>query len=484
MRPNLLCLLLSVVIATLALGGCPVYADQCLTCHDALDDEPAVLFKGDMHFQKGLSCANCHGGNPTAHEIAQAKSQSAGFLGVPRGDTISQTCAKCHASPEAMKRYNSALPTDQLALLQGSVHGKLSTTGTERIVQCTTCHRAHGIVSVKNPASPVYSLNMVKTCTKCHSNAAYMQTYNPALPVDQLDKYRTSVHGRLNAKGDPKPAACASCHGGHDIRPAADVKSRVYAANLPATCGSCHSNAEYMKGYGIPTDQVEKFTTSVHGVALLQKHDLAAPACNDCHGNHGAVPPGVESISKVCGTCHALNADLFSSSPHKKAFDQRHLPECETCHGNHGIVAATEELLGVTPPAVCSKCHHERESAKGYGIAKRMRQLIDKLGAGEQRALALVDQAEQKGMEIGEAKFKLRDARQARLESRTAIHAFNETKFREVVDKGLKVTSLVANQAQHAVDEYYFRRWGLGASTLIIAVVAASLYLLIRRIES
>ena len=65
-----------------------------------------------------------------------------------------------------------------------------------------------------------------------------------------------------------------------------------------------------MKEYGIPTDQYEKYSKSVHGVALLQKHDLGAPACNKCHGNHGATPPGVESISKVCGTCHALNADL------------------------------------------------------------------------------------------------------------------------------------------------------------------------------
>ncbi|HEV8537717.1 MAG TPA: hypothetical protein VGR15_02240 [Bacteroidota bacterium] len=32
-------------------------------------------------------------------------------------------------------------------------------------------------------------------------------------------------------------------------------------------------------------------------------------------------------------------------------------------------------------------------------------------------------------------------------------------------------------------EEYYFRRWGLGVSTLIISLVAVSLYLAIRRIE-
>ena len=83
-----------------------------------------------------------------------------------------------------------------------------------------------------------------------------------------------------------------------------------------------------MKEYDIPTNQYEEFTKSVHGVDLLEKHDLSAPACNSCHGNHGAIPPGVESISEVCGTCHALNAELFQASPHKKAFDEHNYPEC------------------------------------------------------------------------------------------------------------------------------------------------------------
>jgi len=303
------------------------------------------------------------------------------------------------------------------------------------------------------------------------------------LPIDQMEKYRTSVHGMLNAKGDPKTAECASCHGSHDIRSAKDVKSKVYATNLPATCSACHSNAEYMKEYKIPTDQFEKFSKSVHGIALLKKHDVGAPACNNCHGNHGATPPGVESISKVCGTCHALNADLFSSSPHKKAFDELRLPECETCHGNHEIVAATTELLGTSPEAVCSRCHSETEKPKGFHAAGAMRQLTDSLESTEKHARTLIDEAEQKGMEIAEAKFKLRDARQARLQARTMVHSFNEQKFRETIDKGLSTTALVTEEGRQAIDEYYFRRIGLGVATLIITVLAVSLYLFIQRIE-
>lgn len=457
--------------------------DQCFTCHQTVGDDHATLFSHDVHYSKGISCAGCHGGNPAATEMEQGMDPKAGYIGVPKGDSISMVCANCHSNQEKMKSYGSTLPVNQWEMLQTSVHAKLTVTGKEHIAQCITCHNAHGIVPVKNPASPVYPLNVVKTCGKCHSDPAYMRDYNPALPVDQVEKYRTSVHGMKNAKGDPKVAACANCHGSHGIRAAKDAKSAIFAVNIPQTCAKCHGDAAYMKEYGIPTDQYDKFTRSVHGAALLQKHDVSAPACNDCHGNHGAAPPGIESVSKVCGTCHALNADLFSASPHKKAFDDLSLPECETCHGNHEILPATDQMLGVTQDAVCSQCHQAGDTSKGFAVARIMRNLSDSLSASEQHAIALLQDAEQKGMEVSEPKFKLRDAHQAKLQSRTAVHTFNEAKFRDVITGGLKTAAAVSVQGQEAIDEYYFRRWGLGVATIIISLVAIALYLVIRRIE-
>lgn len=485
MTPNVLFLTLSlIVLGTPAFSGFAYTDDQCLTCHEATGDKVAELFKRDIHREKGVSCAGCHGGDSSKEEMDASMSKAAGFIGVPKGDDITRACARCHSSAQIMvKEYNSVLPRNQAEAVAGGVHGKLSTTGKERIAQCVTCHNAHGIVKVKNPLSPVNPLNVTKTCSKCHSNASYMRQYNPALAIDQMEKYRTSIHGIRNAKGDMKVAECASCHGSHDIRPPGDVKSKVYPANIPSTCATCHGDAKYMRGYNLSTDQFEKYSKSVHGVALLEKGDASTPTCNDCHGNHGAVPPGVESISRVCGTCHALNASLFAASPHKKAFDARKMPECETCHGYHDIVAATDELLGVSEKAVCSWCHTENENRRGYEVAKTMRQLIDSLGLREKHAAAFVQDAEQKGMEISEAKFKLREIRQARLESRTMVHSFDEQQFRDVVDKGLTTATFVSDEAGKAIDDYYFRRWGLGVASLIITILAVSLYLFIRRIE-
>ena len=478
----------SIFIVMLLAGGSLVafsqQTDQCFTCHETLGDDVSALFMGDVHRAKGISCAGCHGGNASTEEMEEAMNAAAGFIGVPKGDAISERCASCHGEEARMKEYRSSLPVDQAQAFLASVHGRLNVSGKERILQCTSCHNAHGIVSPSNPASPVYPLRIVATCSRCHSDAAYMRRYNPALPVDQLAKYRTSVHGERNAKGDPKTAECASCHGSHDIRRATDVKSSVYATNIPKTCSSCHSDASYMKAYRIPTNQYEEYAGSVHGIALIQKDDLGAPACNDCHDNHGAIPPGIESISMVCGTCHALNADLFANSPHKQAFDALNLPECETCHGNHTIIAATDQLLGVDSGAICSNCHSPEENVKGYETAKMMRSLVDSLSRSEDRARALVEEAEQKGMEIGEEKFKLRAARQARLQSRTAVHSFNAEQFQEVIGTGLKTTAVVTTEAKDAIDEYYYRRTGLGIATLIITVLGLSLFLLIRRIES
>ncbi|MBP1631528.1 MAG: exported protein of unknown function [Bacteroidetes bacterium] len=457
--------------------------DQCFSCHQGLEDRPSQLFVEDIHNKAGLSCSSCHGGNPNSDDMDLAMNKSEGFIGVPVSNNISQICSKCHSDIDYMKKYDSNIPTDQFAKLKESVHGKLAVNGKGMMLQCITCHNAHGIKKVDDPNSPVYPTNIPQTCNKCHGNASFMQSYNPAISVDQLTKYRTSVHGVLNSKGNIKVAECANCHGSHDIFSANDVRSKVYKLNIPSTCSHCHSDKSYMKAFNIPTDQFAKYQRSVHGKAVFEKQDLSAPVCNDCHGNHGATPPGIESISKVCGTCHALNAELFSASPHKKAFDEKKYPECETCHGNHEILIAKDQLLGVGKGAICLKCHSENENQKGYFIAKEMKKLTDSLIVSDSVANSMVFQAEQRGMDVEELKFKLREIRQARLEGRTIVHSFDESKFKEVTAKGFKSSDTIITEAKAAVDEFYFRRYGLGVAVAVITFLIIMLFLYIKKIE-
>ncbi len=140
-------------------------------------------------------------------------------------------------------------------------------------------------------------------------------------------------------------------------------------------------------------------------------------------------------------------------------------------------------MLGATPEAVCTSCHAGDDDPKGLAAAVAMRTLADSLETGEDSARALVGEAEQLGMEIGEAKFKLRAVHQASVETRTSVHAFDLARYRASAVKGLGEAAEVRQLAQEAIGEYYFRRIGLGIATLIITVLAVSLYLYIRRME-
>jgi len=52
------------LISSISLSGnTPLDIDECLNCHDALGEEPSHLYKNDIHYQKGISCSGCHGGD-------------------------------------------------------------------------------------------------------------------------------------------------------------------------------------------------------------------------------------------------------------------------------------------------------------------------------------------------------------------------------------------------------------------------------------
>ncbi len=460
--------------------------DQCYNCHLDLSDRvqlPAKMYSKDIHYANGISCADCHGGDPASDDMEQSMSKGKGFIGKPKSQERYKPCVKCHNDAEVMKKYNSKLPTDQYKKLQMSVHSKSSSDSKGFIADCISCHGVHEIASVNNPLSKVYPTKIPSLCGNCHSNANFMKMYNPKIPIDQQSKYYTSVHGKLNSKGDINAAQCASCHGEHEIRKAKDPKSSVYPLNIVKVCSNCHSDANKMAKYKIPTDQYSQYATSVHGKALLKKQDLNAPACNSCHGTHGAVPPGIESISNVCGTCHNLNADLFSKSPHKKAFDNMNLPECETCHGNHGIHEVNDNMVGVKDKSTCIKCHKDNGQDKGFIVAKQMRKLIDSLVADEATARKLLNKANQLGMDIADAMYSIKEVKQVLIESRNNLHLVDLNVLKETVQKGLDITSKAKNSGISSIDEYYFRRKGLGIVTIIITIFAFVLYLKIRKIE-
>jgi len=312
-----------------------------------------------------------------------------------------------------------------------------------------------------------------------------MHNHNPKLPIDQLDKYKTSVHGtRLFQKGDQKVATCVSCHTAHKIGDAAMPHSTTNPANIPSTCGSCHSDSTYMAEYGIPTDQEKLFRTSVHGNAVFVKKDLTAPVCNDCHGNHGAAPPGASSLSAVCGMCHAIEAGLYDASPHKQAFQDQGLPMCETCHSNHGIQKPTHELIGLKNGQLCAQCHSVGDGTKAPAQIDSMSAAFASLVAVSDSAKMLVLDASERGMMTTDEEFSLKEIDQVLIHMRSSVHAFAADSLTPQAKEGIDKSKKVATDAAGLIDEYYFRRWGLGIASGLITLLAIALYLKIRSLEN
>jgi hypothetical protein len=354
---------------------------------------------------------------------------------------------------------------------------------------CVACHggdankmgleamdRAKGYIGKPGPAQ------IVQVCGRCHSDANFMRQYNPNLRVDQVTEYFTSVHGkRLKGLNDQKVATCASCHTPHYIRPPSDARSSVHPLHVADTCGSCHAKAEYMASYKIPTDQVEKYKKSVHWKIMTEKEDLSAPTCNDCHGNHGAAPPGISWVGNVCGQCHPVNTDLFNKSQHGKVFAQMGIPGCAICHANHEMLETSDAMLGVGDKAICGNCHTPQDTGGKTAVA--MRESIERLRTDYEAAYAILSTAENAGMEVSQPLFELNGAKTALVKARASIHGFNLDSVKAEVQPGVEITQKAHSRGIKALDELQFRRKGLAVSVLIILALIVGLVLKIRQME-
>jgi nitrate/TMAO reductase-like tetraheme cytochrome c subunit len=183
----------------------------CAKCHDAKDGLVS-RFEDSIHGKalekSGLkvapNCVTCH----SAHDVRDPRDEASPV----HHSSIPKTCGSCHEG--ILARY------------ERSVHGKAVAGGNARAAVCTDCHTAHGIRDV---AVPAWKLDVIRECGTCHSQS--------------LKTYRDGFHGQASALGFTRVAACADCHGSHEILAVADPLSRVNKANLVQTCGRCHKGA-------------------------------------------------------------------------------------------------------------------------------------------------------------------------------------------------------------------------------------------------
>jgi hypothetical protein len=299
--------LLGCLWGMLGMMGCAVSVasaqapNTCLDCHAVLDAPLQVTqeqFSHDIHAQKGLTCASCHGGDATAPG-PEAMSKTAGFRGKIERRQIPALCGHCHSDAAYMRQFNPSLRTDQLGQYLTSVHGKRLAKGDSKVAVCIDCHGVHDLRPASNTHSNVHPLNVAQTCARCHADAAYMKGYS--IPTDQFSKYSSSVHHEaLAVRGDLSAPTCTTCHGNHGAAPPG-------VGTVQNVCSTCH------------VFQAQMYDKSSHKAAFQR---IGLPGCVVCHSNHGIVHPtdaklgtGSEAVCMQCHTpgdaCDQARAKMF-----------------------------------------------------------------------------------------------------------------------------------------------------------------------------
>lgn len=98
--------------------------------------------------------------------------------------------------------------------------------GDARAPVCTDCHTAHAI---QRADTDTWRLRVAAGCGTCHAAV--------------VDSFRLTFHGKVTQLGFTRVAACADCHGAHDILPASNPASTISKGRLVETCGKCHPGA-------------------------------------------------------------------------------------------------------------------------------------------------------------------------------------------------------------------------------------------------
>ncbi len=203
---------------------------SCYHCHTTIVSE----FRNNIHYDKGFTCENCHGGNAVSNSsVISANVMSGNFIGKPSRNNITNVCSKCHA-----KEAND---------YKQSIHWEQIENGHLDAATCTDCHGIHEIRAINDNQSSANRQNSPATCAKCHSNKELMSAWYYGIKTDRLDTYKESFHWKALRNGYTVVATCADCHNNHITKSTTDPTSSTYPDNLPGTCGkaNCHPGVKF-----------------------------------------------------------------------------------------------------------------------------------------------------------------------------------------------------------------------------------------------
>jgi formate-dependent nitrite reductase cytochrome c552 subunit len=140
--------LVAIVLSTATVS----FGDECIDCHK----DPAfkvqhpklynyfVDYDNSVHGVAGISCSDCHGGNPNTRDLTQAHDN---VLAPVKFDQIPNTCGQCH-----IEQRDAFVTSDHYRILEED--------GTAP--NCATCHGAMEM-------DFIFVTRVKSTCLFCHN---------------------------------------------------------------------------------------------------------------------------------------------------------------------------------------------------------------------------------------------------------------------------------------------------------------------------
>lgn len=344
--------------------------ELCMSCHEdpelymEKEGRQISLFVNNDHYKNsvhaGAECVDCHTGY-NAEELPHTKVKQEvncaschdDLKGIEKSVHKKVDCYDCHTKHDVKPVKDviqnqtdnclSCHKNKNIQLFKTSVHSKNN-------IECADCHQGG------HSSKKISKNEVTATCGKCHN--------------DSKMEFKNSVHHTVFSGGNPNAPVCTDCHGAHQI-----FESKISIESKG--CLNCHLNEKLFPGDKVGSAKfVATYKTSIH--ASLQKGDIEAAGCVDCHGDHMIQSSEDPKSStkratqiETCGKCHGDVVEKFKLSKHGEELMKNNdkAPTCSDCHGEHDIKSTllSNEFSKINIADKCLSCHKDGKlSHKNY----------------------------------------------------------------------------------------------------------------------
>ena len=300
--------------------------------------------------------------------MALAKPAAAAALSLAKLER--ESCLKCHDSQKEKIKVPAVIDGEDSDRELRRVDPKKFAKSVHSGMQCVDCHK--NIVDAQKNHKLDTSAPKA-SCADCHQ-ALWDKAQKDGTAKDKprlevvaknIDAYKNSFHAQENKDKPGRPKAlCDDCHTSHEfnVPPKGSERRTAWHQTIPATCGEkCHE------------EQLDSYSTSIHGEEVLDKGNMKSAVCTDCHSAHSVANTSTDKFKlanvQTCGNCHKDEIGSYKDTYHGQVnkLGYTYTARCVDCHDSHGIKAIDDPKSKAHPDnrmKTCQKCHDGKKMPK------------------------------------------------------------------------------------------------------------------------